>query len=60
MASLVVMKGLRKGLTDVVVSVMKSPQPTRTENHSQAQKDGQAGPSDAVQGGFGAAGAAEH
>ncbi len=35
-------------------------QPSSAQNDSQAQKDGQAGPGDAVQGGFGAAGAAEH
>ena len=35
-------------------------QPPSAEDHSQAQKDGQAGPGDAVQGRFGAAGTAEH
>ena len=35
-------------------------QPARTQNHSQAQKDGQTDPGDAIQGGFCTAGAAEH
>ena len=35
-------------------------QPPSAEDHRQAQKDGQAGPGDAVQGRLGAAGAAEH
>ena len=34
--------------------------PSSAEDHSQAQKNGQAGPGDAVQGRFCAAGTAEH
>ena len=60
MASLVVMKELRKELTDCVAFVVQSTQPASAEDHRQAQKDGQAGPGDAVQGRFGAAGTAEH
>ena len=54
------MKELRKELTDCVAFVVQSTQPPSAEDHRQAQKDGQAGPGDAVQGRFGAAGAAEH
>ena len=35
-------------------------QPACTQNHRKTEEDGQAGPGHPVQGGFGAAGAAEH
>ena len=42
------------------IAIPRLIQPPSAEDHRQAQKDGQAGPGDAVQGRFGAAGTAEH